>query len=135
MLIPLGSEGCGLLAQGEVTVNGLPALPFHLLADRDEIRLGDEIFYFSSEGPAEVVPFRDQAGRVLCGRCKGEMREGEGAVRCPGCAAWHHETAPLPCWTYDGTCSSCGRPTAGFSWQPEPLALPAREIAGNQITM
>jgi hypothetical protein len=132
MLVPLRSNGCGLLARGAVTVNGLPALPFHVLADRDEIAVGGERMYFSTEGPAEVVPFADQAGQVLCGRCKGDMCQGEAAVRCPGCGAWHHETAKLPCWTYDGTCSACGRPSTGFSWQPEPLALPAREIAGNQ---
>ena len=130
LLFPLDRGTCGLLADGPVTINGVAALSFRILEDRDEIRVGDEILYFSTEGPAEVVPFPDQEAQVLCGRCKGEMRGGEAPVRCPGCGAWHHETAKLSCWTYDETCSSCGRPTAGFSWQPEPRASPARQVCG-----
>lgn len=120
ILLPLRRGRCGLLARGDVTVNGLPPLAFRVLEDRDEIRVNGEVLYFSVEAPAEVVRFVPEGKEVFCGRCKGKMQEGEASVQCQ-CGAWHHQTERLSCWTYDGKCSSCDQPTAGISWRPEPL--------------
>lgn len=121
--VPLKSGRYGLLVVGRVTVNGVPALPLRVLQDKDEIRIIDgERLYFSSDGPAEVIQFSGGTS-VRCGRCQGPMQEGKGAVCCPRCGAWHHQTGELPCWTCDQQCSGsgCGRPTSGAAWQPESL--------------
>jgi hypothetical protein len=120
LLVPLRGGRCGLLARGEVIVNGLPAFPLKILADRDEIRAGGETVYFSADSPAEAVSFAAQEKEMACGRCKGKIKEGETVVQCPICAAWHHQTAALPCWTEDARCSGCDRSTQRINWQPEP---------------
>jgi hypothetical protein len=121
LALPLTSGGCGLLVEGRVTVNGVPALPLRVLQDRDEIRVDDESMYFSIDGPADLVPFSG-ASSVRCGRCQGPMHASQPAVQCPRCQAWHHQTPHLPCWTYGPQCSGCDRPTAGAAWRPAPLA-------------
>ncbi len=123
LALPLTSGGCGLLVEGRVAVNGVPALPLRVLQDRDEIRVDGESMYFSIDGPADVVPFSG-ASSVRCGRCQGEMQEGVPAVQCPRCRSWHHQTPVLPCWSYGPQCSGCDRPTSGAAWQPAPLAIP-----------
>lgn len=129
--VPLKSGRCGLLAKGAVTINGISALPLRILGDRDEIMVAGETLHFSTEGPVEVVPFPGQSAEVRCGRCQGEMREGEAAVRCPGCGAWHHQMEALACWSYDGKCSACEQPTPGVAWQPEPLTTRKGEVHGD----
>ncbi len=121
ILLPLGADRWGLLARDEVVVNGVPALPLRLLADKDEILIDGEIIFFSAESEAEVVPFPAPGREVCCGRCKGKLQAGEPAVRCPRCNVWHHQTRELPCWTYGVMCSSGDRSTTGVNWQPEPL--------------
>ncbi len=121
LLLPLAGKRCGLMVREEVMVNGLPSLPLHMLVDRDEIRVGRETVYFSTESAAEIVLFAGQGKEISCGRCKGKLKEEEASIQCPRCQAWHHQTEALPCWMYDAKCSSCEQPTTGISWQPEPL--------------
>jgi hypothetical protein len=128
LALPLSSGGCGLLVVGRVFVNGVPALPLRVLQDRDEIRVDDQSMYFSTDGPADVVPFFG-APTVRCGRCQGPMQMGELAVQCPRCRTWHHQAPDLSCWSYGPQCPGCGRPTTGAAWQPEPLAAASRSEA------
>jgi len=121
ILLPLGGDRWGLLARDEVVVNGVPALPLRLLADKDEILINREIIFFSAESGAEVVPFPAPEREVCCGRCKGKLQAGEFAAQCLRCKVWHHQTQELPCWTYGATCSSCDCSTKGGAWRPEPL--------------
>lgn len=127
MLYPLAHSRCALLARTCLFVNGRPALPFHMLSDRDEIRFGQETAYFSLDSVSEVVAFPAAGNQGLtCGRCHVPIPEGTPAVRCPRCGAWHHERDELPCWTYTETCSACQQPTRGFSWAPEALTRRGR---------
>lgn len=130
--LPLTSDGCGLLVEGRVTVNGALTLPLRVLQDRDEIRIDDQTLCFSIDGPADIVPFSGVSS-VRCGRCQGGMQEGEPAVLCPRCQAWHHQTPLLSCWTYGPQCPRCGRPTTGAAWQPEPLAAGSRPEEGRDV--
>lgn len=79
LLFPSGPHArCALLTcQGGATVNGLPALPLRILADRDAIEVEGETVYFTLDAPPEVVAFAAQAQVVGCARCKGALREGE----------------------------------------------------------
>lgn len=120
LFVPLQGRQCGLLARGEVMINGLTAFPLRMLADRDEIRVGGETVYFSADSPAEAVAFPAQT-EAACGRCKGMLKAGELAVQCPLCRAWHHQTEELPCWQHAARCSGCERSTERIGWQPEPL--------------
>ncbi len=129
LALPLASGECGLLVEGRVTVNGVPAMPLRVLQDRDEIRIDHQALCFSIDGPADVAPFSG-ASSVRCGRCQGEMQDGDAAVRCPRCQTWYHQTPVLSCWSYGTQCSRCGRPTTGAAWQPEPLAAAWRPEDG-----
>jgi hypothetical protein len=110
-------------ANSDVRVNGRAAhggLCF--LADRDEIRAGASVRYFSTESLAEVVPFPGAARAVFCGRCRQRIEVGTPSVCCPNCGVWCCQTAEMPCWTYAPTCPYCDYPTdldAGFAWAPE----------------
>lgn len=101
-----------------------------VLADRDEIRMGGAVRYFSTETLAAVEAFPGAERAVFCGRCRQRIEPGTPAVCCAGCGIWYHqdesanlaESERLPCWTYSGKCAFCGHPTAldtGFSWTPE----------------
>ncbi|HBO43040.1 MAG TPA: hypothetical protein DD670_03720 [Planctomycetaceae bacterium] len=118
----------------KVSVNGSRLLlGIRVLDDRDEIlrqrtRAGVATrFFFSAERRAEVKPFRAGGQPVRCPRCKQLIGENDLAVRCPNpaCGLWHHETADLPCWTYDATCASpaCIQSTElrDHHWTPEDL--------------
>ena len=121
VLFPLGKNGrCGLLAcDDRVMVNGVRALPFRILLDRDQIGLGAERLYFSTETPIAPLTFPQQDKEVFCGRCKGKLIRGQQFVICP-CGTAHHDTEALPCWGGFDCCSNphCRRPVAGFAWQP-----------------
>ncbi len=121
MLLPLGGDRWGLLSRDEAPVNGVPALPLRLLADKDEILINGAIIFFDAESGVEIVPFTAPEREVCCGRCKGKLRESELAAQCPRCQVWHHQSRELPCWTYGATCSSCDCPTKGGAWRPAPL--------------
>ena len=93
-----------------------------VLSDRDQIRIGDQTQYFSTETLATVQPFPGSDHPVFCGRCRQQIEVGTPAVSCPDCGIWYNQSAEFPCWTYSSKCTFCGHPTAldtGFSWTPE----------------
>jgi hypothetical protein len=104
----------------QLRVNGETTVGLRALVDRDEIRMDEQTFYFSTERLASVVAF---AGPPLpCARCKLQIQPGSLAVSCPNCSLWHHQSAEYPCWTYADYCSicPCGTDlTAGYQWTPE----------------
>ncbi len=109
-----------------VHVNGLPlAAGIHVLADRDEIRVeSSEVFYFSTESLAEVVPLPAADHEMDCPRCRQAIDPDSPAVRCPGCDVWYHASDELGCWAYAPTCALCPQETAagaGFRWTPDGL--------------
>jgi hypothetical protein len=114
-----------LMAQPEAALrlNGI-VLPgsIRLLQDKDEIAIGGERMYFSTEEFTVVAPHQGES--LICPRDKTPVKAGDLAVRCPGCGAVHHQSAELPCWLYADTCSLCEQPTAldaGLRWTPEDL--------------
>jgi hypothetical protein len=137
-LISLGrgaGGGIGLLARAgtPVRVNGLPvAAGFRVLEHRDEILIGRTRLFFSAESTPVQVEFRQPAGTrpPTCPVCRGPIRDGDQAVRCPGpgCGLWYHqqgaagERRAKPCWTYAQNCRFCNHPTALSGkpgWRPE----------------
>ena len=109
-----------------VLVNGSRVwLGLAALTDRDEIRLPDgSVRYFSTEALARVEPYTPATPGGRCPRCRQPIQPNTDAVRCPGCALWHHASADMPCWTYEPRCASCEQSThldAGFRWTPEDL--------------
>ena len=138
LLIPADAGGTKVWAlitsaNSDIRVNSRP-VPAGLcvLADRDEIRMGGEVRYFSTESLAAVEKFPGSDRPVFCGRCRRPIAAGTPAVRCPGpgCQIWYHEdksaslaeSERLPCWTYTENCTFCGHPTAlgtGFACTPE----------------
>jgi len=109
-----------------ISINGLPLqVGIHVLADRDEIRIGGRgSVFFSTERPARCEPLPPSDRSLVCPRCRQPIEPGTPAVRCPQCALWHHQSADLPCWSYAPTCALCPRSTeqdAGFQWTPEDL--------------
>jgi hypothetical protein len=126
LLRPLaGSRGWALVARAgaRLRVNGEPLLgDLRVLADRDQIRVGGETLYFTTEDPARVEPFAGAERPLSCPRCRQALAPGTAAVRCPACGVWHHQSEELPCWTYAATCALCPRATdlqAGLQWSPE----------------
>lgn len=128
VLRPLaGGSGWALVARSgagaRVRVNGEPLLgDLRVLADRDQLRLGDEALYFSTENPARVEPLAQAERPLACPRCRQTIAPATPAVRCPACGVWHHQSEELPCWTYAPTCALCPRSTdlqAGLQWSPE----------------
>jgi hypothetical protein len=110
-----------------VAVNGLPVLAgIKVLQDRDEIRFvgtNRRIFY-STERLVRIEEFGGSEREISCPRCKQEIQEGSGVVRCPQCDVVHHQTEGLSCWTYSNHCSLCDQPTAldaGYRWTPAGL--------------
>lgn len=93
-----------------------------ILADRDEIRAGGKVQYFSTETLAAAEAFPGAERTMFCGRCRQQIEAGALAVCCPGCGVWYNQSPGLPCWTYSDKCVFCGCPTAldsGFAWTPE----------------
>jgi hypothetical protein len=115
----VASEDARARVNGRVPVGGIC-----VLSDRDEVRTeAGAQYFFSTELLAEIEPFPAPERPVFCGRCRQLIATGTPAVRCPGasCGIWYHQSADLPCWTYD-KCMICGRRSAldaGFSWTPE----------------
>lgn len=110
----------------DVSINGLRMLAGErVLKNMDEILLrGMGRIYFSTEKLATVEPFPG-GGKMLCGRCRQEIKEKTPGVKCPGCGIWHHQSNDdLPCWTYSSRCSNCDYQTeigSGYRWTPEGL--------------
>lgn len=110
-------------ANSDVRVNGRAARGgLCVLADRDEIRTGTAVRYFSTETLAEIVPFPGAARAVFCGRCRQRLDAGVPSVCCPNCGVWCCQTTELKCWTYAPQCPFCDHSTdldAGFTWTPQ----------------
>jgi hypothetical protein len=109
---------------GDIFVNGFaPVAGLRVLRDRDELRVGASgTVFFSAETLAHVEEFPGAGRAIFCGRCRQPLRQGEVAVRCPGCGIWHHQADSLPCWTYAPTCAFCPQATAldaALNWIPE----------------
>jgi hypothetical protein len=116
-----------------VHVNGLPVIGgLRVLEHRDEILVEESRFYFSAESRPFVTPFQLDNGsrRPTCPVCRGPLRDGETAVRCPGCSRWFHQLEVKDgqrgrtCWTYAATCRFCQHPT---SLSGEPTWTPMLE--------
>jgi hypothetical protein len=132
--LPAGATaGAALLVRPGVwvRVNGEPVLGgLRLLLHKDEVCAEDARLFFSAESAPAVVPFQAPAGgRVpTCPVCRGPIREGSPAVRCPGCGRWFHQgeagagRPAKPCWTYAPSCRFCDHPTsfaAEATWRPD----------------
>ena len=109
-----------------VLINGIPlAAGLRNLRDRDELRIGSgERMFFSTESLACAEPFPGLAHEIFCPRCKQEIAPQSVAVRCPQCAAWHHQSEEFPCWTYSERCALCDQSSSletGYRWTPENL--------------
>lgn len=107
----------------DTCVNGVPvAAGLHVLADRDEIRINDEVQYFSTESLAVVVPLPATERAIYCARCRLEIKVGMPCVCCPSCGVWYHEQPDLRCFTYTERCAICPQKTtldAEYAWMPE----------------
>jgi hypothetical protein len=120
-----------LAGSAAVRVNGSRLdLGIRVLADRDEILLGDVDrsdagrFYFSTENLACIEPFPGGQRAGVCPRCRRPIATGTSAVRCPQCDSWHHEAGEMNCWTCDDKCGRCPQTTAldaGYRFTPEGL--------------
>ena len=112
-------------------VNGRPVLGgMRVLEHRDEVTFGRSRLFYSAESTPVVVVFRRAEGvrSPTCPLCRGPVRDGDQAVRCPGCGRWFHQADAAdgkpakPCWTYAPTCRFCNHPTAlggEAGWRPE----------------
>jgi hypothetical protein len=116
-----------LLSNGSaiVRVNGEALLlGIRVLRDRDAIRIGaSEPIFFSTESLPRITRYIEDR-IVPCARCRTEIALDEPAVKCPRCAAWHHQHDEMPCWTHADTCAACQQPTpldGGYQWSPEGL--------------
>lgn len=113
---------------GDVTANGTPLLGgLRVLRHRDGItfRRGVRPVFYLDEDPAQVQPFPVDRAEARCSLCRGEIRAGTTAVRCPGCGQWYH-MAEQRCWTYNRHClnRTCRHATelnGRFSWTPKGL--------------
>jgi hypothetical protein len=126
-------RGMALLLAPDVRVwvNGLPVLGgLRVLEHKDEILLAGARLYFSAEATPVIATFQNRAGERIpsCPICRGQLKEGDAAVQCPGCGRWHHQLPAADgkpakaCWTYAATCRFCGHPTALTgqpAWRPE----------------
>jgi hypothetical protein len=110
-------------------INGVPVSNgLRAIRDRDMLQLhaGTRLF-FTTERPAEVVPFPGiENGQAYCARCRQPIELETPAVRCPNpaCRVWHHQRGELECWTHADHCSLCDQPTAldgSLRWSPEEL--------------
>jgi hypothetical protein len=111
-----------------VRVNGVHvSAGLRVLADRDEIRLGNgTTLFFSAEQLARIVPMPATDAPKVCPRCRQPIAIGTPAVSCPNapCGLWYHQSNEFPCWLYGARCSACEQETAldaGFRWTPEAL--------------
>jgi hypothetical protein len=114
-----------------VRVNGLPVLGgVRVLEHKDEVLVAAGRLFFSLETTPTVTTFRTPEGgrSPVCPVCRGPIKDGSGAVQCPGCGRWFHQAEAAdgrpakPCWTYAPTCRFCSHPTAfaaEAAWRPD----------------
>ena len=103
-------QWCLVSADPKVRCNGGEMLlGIQVLSHRDEIRMGDEVFLFSTEKlpRVEAAPSPD----LICGRCRKPIAEGAPIVICPQCGTSCHQSDELPCFTYNPTCPHCDQDT------------------------
>ncbi len=128
-----------------LTLNGYPALPATVLADRDEIALAGvpgtapERFYFGAYAPATAAALAPGGPALRCARCQEDIAVGDVIVRCPVCDGPYHEGARAAvgagpeqaataaedgsdreryCFSYDPRCAQCRQPRSTMSWVP-----------------
>jgi hypothetical protein len=100
-----------------------------VLEHKDEILVGSARLFFSAESAPVVVAFHLEAGAKAptCPVCRGPLKDGDQAVRCPGCSRWYHQLDAVEgrpakhCWTYAETCL-CQHPrtlSGELLWRPE----------------
>jgi hypothetical protein len=126
-------RGVALMARSGVSVlvNGLPfAGGMRLLEHKDEVVVGRRRFFYSSESVPVVAIFSAAPGAraTTCPICRGVIKDGMQAVRCPACTRWFHQIEAVGdqparrCWSFAPTCRICSHPTAlngGPVWRPE----------------
>ena len=110
----------------DIRVNGMALRTgIRILADRDEIVVGDRVsIYFSTEELAAVESLPETGNEPFCPRCKQRISSHSPVVRCPKCGVFYHQSQDLPCWTYADVCALCPHPTAldvGYQWTPEKI--------------
>lgn len=116
----LAAPGARVALNGDAPLGGVA-----VLRDRDAVRAGDRLLFFAARDVATVV-ILDAAAEpdVRCARCTRRLAAGARVVRCPACAACHHQDDALPCWTYAEHCAACVEPAAldaAPRWSPEEL--------------
>jgi hypothetical protein len=128
-----------------LTLNGYPALPATVLADRDEIALtgvpgaAPERLCFGAYAPVIAAALAPGGPALRCARCQEDIAVGDVIVRCPVCDGPYHEGALAAraagprdaaagdeaprdlerfCWSYDPLCAQCRQPRSTMSWVP-----------------
>lgn len=122
----VAAAAANVLAGGQPVVGGL-----RVLEDKDEILVGCQRLYFSTESQPELTRFALAAGvrRPKCAVCRFPLEDAQLSVTCPQCGRVYHqipaegEQSAKPCWTYRPQCL-CGHSTSLSgepSWRPEML--------------
>ncbi len=117
-----------------VLVNGLPALPFSILASRDVIKLGPSLFYLTERFTPHVGPPTVKMLGRQCRFDKIPVDEKTWVVSCWCGEVYHHETdgthpslpdeERLDCLSKIKKCQTCGRKLTTvpyLTWDPETL--------------
>jgi hypothetical protein len=110
-LVPLGGA--------PVLVNGIPPLGLAVLADRDEIVVGDARFAFTPYGPPVAEAWPADAPPTRCARCGASLKTGDVCIRCPSCSAPAHEEKARNCFSYDPLTACCRRARAALHAMPD----------------
>lgn len=135
VLATFGSGGDAVAAifsptETAIWVNGETVLGgMKVLAHRDEILVGGELYCYSAQSRPAVAAFALAEGerRPRCGVCRMAIEDGQATVACPQCARVFHqleaagEQAAKLCWTYRPACL-CGHPTGlgeEDAWRPD----------------
>ena len=125
VLAPVDARGPWVLLArpgSSAEVNGAATCGIRILSHRDEIRLGDKQWYFSTERIVRAEPFAGPAG-TCCARCGEEIVPGSPAAQC-GCGLYYHQAPEWGCFLYADICRACEAPTrldAEYQWTPEGL--------------
>ena len=135
VLAPFSERGVSRIAlvrgsRGGVFLNGHRPLPVVVLRDRDEINIGPETFVFAEAEEARVEVFEPLEASTHCQLCSVELLAGDEIVRCPVCAAPHHEgllakkgpdgeRVEQRCWTLGPVCGGCQGHRESMVWVPD----------------
>jgi hypothetical protein len=107
-------------ATRDVYLGGRRPVDVCVLAERDEIVIGDRRLYFTARQPL-VVERYDGGGS--CGVC-GDAVRGCDAIACTHCGAVTHAGAladggERSCFEHRGSCPGCGLRAEDFEWMPD----------------